>query len=194
MLPCRAPASHAGLTGSPFRHRAGSPYPAPRQRVPKQRARPEQGDSTMPAIASFRPRCLSGLGGPRRSAGVPERSFYRGLETLLLSYGLPYMRRRCCLPRGALGCDRFIRAPRAGDPGLSRGRKRAPPGIAMAVRATEKFAVLGVDSVGIAHKEPLARTPTCRRGSATSCLWYLGRRRDASNGLGAHLRVGNCVL
>jgi hypothetical protein len=43
-------------------------------------------------------------------------------------------------------------------PFLRTGRKRGLPGVATAVRAIEKLAVLGVDSVGIAHAERAAAT------------------------------------
>jgi hypothetical protein len=54
--------------------------------------------------------------------------------------------------RGEIGAARhFISISRVGTPFLRTGRKRGLPGVAIAVRAMEKFAVLGVDSVGMAH-------------------------------------------
>ena len=36
---------------------------------------------------------------------------------------------------------------------MRAGRKRGPPAVAIAVRAMENFAILGVDSICIAHGE-----------------------------------------
>ena len=58
-------------------------------------------------LATFRPLGLTGLGSRKLRAGVQERNLDRGLETLLLSYGRPYMCRRYCLPRGPLACRRL---------------------------------------------------------------------------------------
>jgi hypothetical protein len=61
--------------------------------------------------------------------------------------------------RSEIGAMRqFIRVSMLETRSLRRDRKRGLPGVAMAVRAMEKFAVLGVDSVGIAHSERAAAT------------------------------------
>ncbi len=56
-------------------------------------------------LAAFRPLGLGRLGCRRRSAVVLERNLDRGLEALLLYCSGPHLRRRYCLPSGALGCD-----------------------------------------------------------------------------------------
>jgi hypothetical protein len=64
------------------------------------------------------------------------------------------------------------------------------PGAATAARAMEKFAVLGVDSVGIAHSQRAAATNrgTSKVGSGVVACWHLGSHHvaglEASNGLG----------
>ena len=66
------------------------------------------------------------------------------------------------------------------------------PSVAIAVRAMEKFAVLGADSVGIAHSERAAATnrDTSNVGPGLLACWHLGSHNiaglEASDGLGAH--------
>ena len=57
-------------------------------------------------LETSRPVGVSDLGDRERFARVPERNLDRSLEALLLFHDRPYMCRRYCLPRGALGCDR----------------------------------------------------------------------------------------
>jgi hypothetical protein len=66
------------------------------------------------------------------------------------------------------------------------------PGVAIAVRAMEKFAVPGVDCVGIAHSQRAAATNrgTSNVGPGLVACWHLDSPHiaglEASNGPGAH--------
>jgi hypothetical protein len=74
------------------------------------------------------------------------------------------------------------------------------PGVAIAVRAMEKFAVLGVDSLGIAHSERAAATnrDTSNVGPGLLACWHLGSQHVASlealNGLSAHAGGTICAI
>jgi hypothetical protein len=72
-------------------------------------------------------------------------------------------------------------------------------GVAIAVRAMEKFAVLGIDWVGIAHSQRAAATNRDTSNVVPGFLagWHLGSRHvaglEASNGPGAHARARETV-
>jgi hypothetical protein len=76
-------------------------------------------------------------------------------------------------------------------PFFRTGRKRGLPVVAIAVRGMEKFAVLGVGSVGMAHSERAAATnrDTNVVPGLVAC-WHLGPHHvagsEASNRLGPH--------
>jgi hypothetical protein len=80
-------------------------------------------------------------------------------------------------------------------PFFRTGRKRGSPGVAIAVRAMEKFAVLGVDSLGIAHSQRAAATDRKTSNVVPDRLacWHLGSHHvaglEASNGVRADARA-----